>query len=64
MDQLQCCREFIDDMLKKHSYKKEDLIIALGDFNVDGRNPLAFHAETMQAAYPPLRVLIFYELSL
>lgn len=57
MNQWRCFRQFMDEMLKKNEYKKDDFVMALGDFNVDGRNPISYDIKELEKLYPAIKVI-------
>ncbi len=43
-------------MLHKNEYKKSDMTLIVGDFNVDARDPLRYDTKTMLGLCPVLKV--------
>jgi len=55
VEQFFCLRKFMIEMLKKNEYKKDDMTLIMGDFNVDSRDPLLYDTQTMLGLCPILK---------
>jgi len=55
VDQFICLRRFVTEMLIKNGYKKGDMTLIVGDFNVDARDPLLYDTKTMLGLCPVLK---------
>lgn len=54
VEQLICFRKFLEEMLTKNQYKMDDMVLLVGDFNVDPRDNIPHDTQTLKKLCPDL----------